>query len=380
MSESDQRKRLVRTQAQKLNAGDWVSLVARVRERTSLSRFTDKAMRDQRKNCARRALTNDQRKVLRMIFRRAHELASGELGLAPTHPADAGNAILSLRAHDADYTLDADRVAVLCAWNGKQDVAMDGRRLAVDDDTWLIVTSGPTHVRIRGPQEVQALTILFRPGMPEEALASLVTSEDRLLDSGEGAFAPALPFVPHLQPHDRGVTPVLLFIRRHCDMGLEDPLWYEEQLAFLLERMLSRHRQLIARAHAVPVRRTATRREILRRVLLATDFIHSNYDKPLMLSDMARAGFLSRHHFLRLFKHIHDVTPHEYLQRKRTSVAARLLRSSDLAVEEIVRQVGFDSRSTLFRALRRFHGVTPRECRRAAEAPGFMSLDEAVAA
>ena len=78
----------------------------------------------------------------------------------------------------------------------------------------------------------------------------------------------------------------------------------------------------------MPVRRAATRREILRRVSLATDFIHSNYDKPLMLGDMARAAFLSRHHFLRLFKHIHDVTPHEYLQRKRTTVAARLLRGS----------------------------------------------------
>src|SRR5262245_65782737 len=84
-----------------------------------------------------------------------------------------------------------------------------------------------------------------------------------------------------------------------------------------------------------------------------------------MLGDMARAAFLSRHHFLRLFKRIHDVTPHEYLQRKRTTVAARLLRGTELAVEDIVKQVGFDSRSTLFRALRRFHGVTPRECRRA---------------
>jgi AraC-like DNA-binding protein len=74
------------------------------------------------------------------------------------------------------------------------------------------------------------------------------------------------------------------------------------------------------------------------------------------------------------------VTPHEYLQRKRTSVAARLLRGSELAVEEIVRRVGFDSRSTLFRALRRFHGVTPRECRRAPEAPKFMGADEAAAA
>ena len=64
--------------------------------------------------------------------------------------------------------------------------------------------------------------------------------------------------MPHLQTHDRSVTPVLLFIRRHCDMGLEDPLWYEEQLAFLLERMLMRHRQ-VDRARALGA--GATRRD-----------------------------------------------------------------------------------------------------------------------
>ena len=60
-------------------------------------------------------------------------------------------------------------------------------------------------------------------------------------------------------------------------------------------------------------------------------------------------------------------------------VAARMLRNSELGVEEIVRQVGFDSRSTLFRAMRRFHGVTPRECRQASDIPAFMGAATAAA-
>ena len=242
------------------------------------------------------------------------------------------------------------------------------------------IPSGSAAVRIRGSEPVNVLTVLFRRGMPEEVLGTMLTPDDRLLDEGEVQASVNLPFIPHLQTHDRGVTPVLLFIRRHCEMGLNDPLWFEEQFAFLLERMLARHRDVLQRARGVPVRRAATRREILRRVSLATDFIHSNFDKPLMLGDMAKAAFLSRHHFLRLFKHIHDVTPHEYLQRKRTTVAGRLLRGSELAVEDIVKVVGFDSRSTLFRTLRRFHGVTPRECRRAADSLTFMSGVGAAAA
>lgn len=314
-----------------------------------------------------------------MIVRRTHELQGAILSARP----GGDNVIVDLNTASAEYALDGRRLAMLCAWKGSQEVLVDGRRVIVDDDTWLLVpgTLGSSATtRIRASHNVHAMTILFRQGLPEEVLGALTTSDDRMLEDGEIAASTLLPFAPHLRPHDRSVTPVLLFIRRHCEMGLEDPLWYDEQLAFLLERLLLNHRHLLGRARQIPVRRAATRREILRRICLATDFIHSNFARPLMLSDMAGAAFLSRHHFLRLFKQIHDVTPHEYLQRKRTSAAARLLRNSQLHVDEVVKEVGFDSRSTLFRALRRFHGVTPRECRHAAEAPMFMSSTTAAAA
>jgi AraC family transcriptional regulator len=307
-----------------------------------------------------------------MILRRTQEVI-GDLALGFAGRQDVA-VILDVRTRVADFSLDSTRLALLCAWGERMDVAIDGRRLCVDDDTWFLVPQAPARVRIRTPRETHAFAILFRQGMPQEVLSALTTTDDYLLEDGDAPpESQTLPFIPHLQPHDRSVTPVLLFIRRHCEMGLDEPLWYEEQLAFLLERVLLQHRHVVNRARSVPARRAATRREILRRISFATDFIHSNFDKPLMLQDIARAAFLSRHHFLRLFKHIHDVTPHEYLQRKRATVAARLLRGNELSIEEIVKRVGFDSRSTLFRALRRFHGITPRECRHASDAPMFMT-------
>lgn len=314
-----------------------------------------------------------------MIIRSSQEIHTVVSTEGAAEPSE-GSVILHIQGEQADYTIEPRRMALLCAWNGSQDVGADGRRVLVDDDTWLVVPCGPANVKIRGSQTLEALTILFRRGMPEEVLGTLVTSDDRMLEDGEEASPLSLPFMPHLQTHDRNVTPVLMFIRRHCEMGLDDPLWYEEQLTFLLERMLMQHRHVIGRAGSVPVRRAATRREILRRISLATDFIHANHARPLMLNDMAAAAYLSRHHFLRLFKHIHSVTPHEYLQRKRTTVAARLLRSRDMGVEEIVKEVGFDSRSTLFRALRRFHGITPRECRTLKDTPALMGGTERISA
>jgi AraC family transcriptional regulator len=68
---------------------------------------------------------------------------------------------------------------------------------------------------------------------------------------------------------------------------------------------------------------------------------------------MAEAACLSRFHFLRLFTRLHGITPHAYLQRKRALAAARLLGKPGLTASQVAGRVGFDSRSTMARQLRR---------------------------
>jgi AraC-like DNA-binding protein len=83
-----------------------------------------------------------------------------------------------------------------------------------------------------------------------------------------------------------------------------------------------------------------------------------------MLADVGEAAALSPHHLLRLFKRVHGCTPREYLQAKRARIAARLIGSTELTLEEIAHRVGFEDRSTLGRHLRRLFGMNPRQMRR----------------
>ncbi len=83
-------------------------------------------------------------------------------------------------------------------------------------------------------------------------------------------------------------------------------------------------------------------------------------------------------HMLREFKAVHGQSPYEYLQRRRTEAAMRLLQSTDLAVAEIADRVGFDDRSTLVRRLRRYHGMGPRELRALAQVEGDAAAAPAV--
>jgi AraC-like DNA-binding protein len=294
--------------------------------------------------------------------------------IASAVPAE--NSVIYLQAKSLEYNVDFAGPGVRCVWGGREVSIADGKRWTVDDDTWLFLPRAKFLSQLNAHENVTSLTLLFREGLVEEVAAAVLQNDEKLIDTHDVA-APVLWAWPHLQVHDRAISAVLQFIRRNCEVGLDDPLWYEEQLGFLLERMIARHRSSSLQAQKLAARRSSTRKEIIRRLSLATDFIHGNYERSLSLADMADAAHLSRHHFLRLFKTVNDVTPYEYLQRKRTTVAARLLRNLDLPVEDVVRRVGFDSRSTLFRALRRFHGVTPTQCRRIVEPLAFAAQPQA---
>ena len=113
-------------------------------------------------------------------------------------------------------------------------------------------------------------------------------------------------------------------------MGLADEAWLEDQSYLLVGRMLATHRNDLAAAQLLPVRRASTRRELFRRIGLAVNFIHTQYDQPIGLTEIAAAAILSPYHCLRLFKTLHGVTPVEYLNRQRVRRAERLLRETAL--------------------------------------------------
>jgi AraC family transcriptional regulator len=275
------------------------------------------------------------------------------------------SAVFSVRACLHESRFRDHLLSVRWVRGGREQVSLGGRTLVLDDDTYLFVNEGRSYdVRFSSALPMQSFAVYFRRGLADEVLAGLeVPLEAQLDGDGTSALYPIL-FDEHLQSHDSLVSPVLRFMERHLDLGVSEPSWYEEQLVFLLERMFRKGMDVARREAAVGAARRATRREIVRRVSLATDYIHSCYERPIALSDISAAAALSPHHLLRLFKVVRGCTPREYLQAKRTRVAARLIAGTELTLEEIAHRVGFEDRSTLGRQLRRTFGVNPRQMRR----------------
>ena len=81
------------------------------------------------------------------------------------------------------------------------------------------------------------------------------------------------------------------------------------------------------------------------------------------LGDLARAAGLSPYHFLRVFKGVTGVTPHQWLLRARLREAAHRLATSRAPVTEIALDVGFDDLSNFIRTFRAEFGVPPSRYR-----------------
>ena len=82
--------------------------------------------------------------------------------------------------------------------------------------------------------------------------------------------------------------------------------------------------------------------------------------------DLARMACFSPYHFLRTFKQVTGVTPHQWLLRARLREAAQRLATSQERITDIALDVGFEDLSNFVRSFRAEFGVSPRGYRLAA--------------
>jgi transcriptional regulator GlxA family with amidase domain len=125
----------------------------------------------------------------------------------------------------------------------------------------------------------------------------------------------------------------------------------------LLHAIVRNEFEFNARAEQLDCVKLATRQELLRRVLLASDFILTHFESPIQLQDIADAARVSMFHLVRPFGQIFGMPPHAYLMNKRLLVARRLLRAAQYDMHEIAQRSGFGNRWSLFRQMQKHQDV-----------------------
>jgi AraC family transcriptional regulator len=100
-----------------------------------------------------------------------------------------------------------------------------------------------------------------------------------------------------------------------------------------------------------------------RRVIEAIRLVESDAARPLELNEMAAVAGMSKYHFLRVFRRLTGMTPHQYLISARLRRAALALASSRRPVIAVALDAGFGDLSTFNKTFRAVFGLTPTQYR-----------------
>lgn len=116
-------------------------------------------------------------------------------------------------------------------------------------------------------------------------------------------------------------------------------------------------------ANTPPIPRRRTKEDAIKPALMLVEKSLEVGGKPVRVTDMAEACFVSVSHFRRMFTARMKESPVEYLLRRKMEKAAELLVESDMPISEISWFCGCRNHSTFFREFVGFYGCNPTEYR-----------------
>ena len=96
-----------------------------------------------------------------------------------------------------------------------------------------------------------------------------------------------------------------------------------------------------------------------RQITAALRRIEAQADEPLSLADLAREAAMSPYHFLRSFRALVGMTPHQFILYTRLNRAAVRLRRTADSISAIAFAAGFNDLSTFNRRFQRIMGLSP---------------------
>jgi|SRR6185369_12640159 len=102
------------------------------------------------------------------------------------------------------------------------------------------------------------------------------------------------------------------------------------------------------------------------RIQTAIEFMETDFQRKISLSDIADAAHLSKSHFSRVFNAQTGGSPGDYLIRLRVEKARELLTSGALSVKEVMTLAGFNTKSNFTRSFKKHFEVAPSQYRRRA--------------
>jgi len=248
--------------------------------------------------------------------------------------------------------------------SGQSTVVIAGRRIPIQEDFFFLTNHSQYYtLEIKQKKPTETFNIHFGEYFCDEVFDSLTSSAAQLLENHFHKPTERLEFHNKLYYRDISIGHIMMEIKNQQHV---EASWLEEKLFALIEQLLKNEKDLLRIRSRLPLIKSSTRAEILKRLLVVSDYIHAHPQGDLSLEKLARVACLSKFHFLRLFKIAFDKTPYQFINEERVRKGQELLKKSNLDIHEIAQALGFDNSSSFSRMFYNQTGAYPTQLRRSA--------------
>jgi AraC family transcriptional regulator len=247
---------------------------------------------------------------------------------------------------------------------GNSLCTVDGKTSRIGEHDYFISNDAqPYTLQIEKGSVTETFNIHFGEHFAASVLHALLTPADRILDQGPQRQGISFSFFNQLHRRDPAFDALIhRIIMSNKEHGFDKLLW-EEQLTDLLTYHLQQHRYIADIVRKLPPARLSTRIQLYKQLARAKDLIHSSPGSELNLEGLAAEAYLSKYHFLRLFRSAYGYSPHQYIQQLRMEKACTLLSRTRTPVSDLADLLGFANSQSFTRLFSQRMGVSPSQYR-----------------
>ncbi|WP_421894851.1 helix-turn-helix transcriptional regulator [Marinoscillum sp.] len=227
---------------------------------------------------------------------------------------------------------------------GEATLRVDGKTLKICHQTLCLINPYQSfEYRIEAKEAVEVQNLHLSLHTYQQLMSLMAPNQDRLLES----------------PHESMETPEWSHHLYYMESPLRDQLNRYRQLNpedFLVgigALLQDLYRENEHSSRRIPSQKRSTQRELARRVAIGRDLIFSQYHDPrLTLDRICAEVFMSKFHFIRVFKQAYGLTPHQLIRHIRIIKAQEYLKAGHMTLEHIAYKVGLQEPNSLYPLLR----------------------------
>lgn len=254
---------------------------------------------------------------------------------------------------------------LLIAAGGSCNYYVNGAKNQLDQDNVFFISRGSTlAVKSMGKGAYPAL-LFFHSRLPDLVVFSLQYGGEVLLEKPFDTLPYDFSFLERIHL-DAGIyTTVISLIGLGASCSSFAALQADITIRRLFEDLLMKNQNAYKRSQNIQALKASTRLEIFKRISTAKDWMEANFQDNATLENIAAIASMNSQHFLRMFKQVYSITPHQYLIDLKLKKARQLLEDNNMTISDICQSIGFESAFSFSVLFKKRFGMPPSHFRKA---------------